>query len=183
MIKLKSKIPSVYHKFFPAFIENNLPEEKLATCASCTICQSASSPYRDTKCCTYYPYLANYLVGGILQDNSPTMTEGKKRVRALIQRKEGVTPYGILPPKWYRAIDKKFVSGQDGPVDIEKVRLSKCPYLDGGNCTIWNYRENKCSTHFCISVGGSRGKAWARIAWPFCGGKSPPWPGRGPERP
>ncbi len=38
--------------------------------------------------------------------------------------------------------------------------LAKCPYLDKGNCTIWDYRENLCSTHFCFSVGGSHGKAF-----------------------
>ena len=158
MPKLKSKLPPLYQSFFPDFIEKEFPEEKWATCDTCNICRSPKSPYLNTKCCNYYPHLANYLVGGILQDSSPAMEEGKKRVRQLIKGKQGVTPYGILPPRWRKEQDKLPYNEQDKGVSTNNSDLVKCPYLDRGNCTIWDYRENLCSTHFCFSVGGRNGK-------------------------
>ncbi len=158
MPQLKSKIPPLYHKFFPDFIQEEFPEEKWATCATCTICRSPKSPYLNTKCCNYYPHLANYLVGGILRDSRPEMAEGKKRIRQLIQNRQGVTPYGIVPPQWYKDQDKLPSDKQDSGAKRSYSNLMKCPYLDKGNCTIWDYRENLCSTHFCFSVGGRNGK-------------------------
>ncbi len=170
MPRLKAKLPPVYQSFFPDFIEKNVPEEKWATCSNCTRCRSPKSPYIDTKCCDYYPYLANYLVGGILLDKRPEMAEGQKRVRELIRQKAGVTPYGILPPQAYRA---KWKKRQGEPVfgvsstlssNREEAVALRCPYLNEGNCTVWDYRENLCSTHFCVSIGGKIGKGfWKNV--------------------
>lgn len=161
MPQLKSKLPPLYHGFFPDFIEKNFPEEKWATCTNCTLCRSAKSPYVDTKCCNYYPYLANYLVGGILQDTRAEMDEGKRRIRALMQNKLGVTPYAIIPPNEYTAREKaKIENKQVGLETREEYNAQQCPYLHVGRCTIWEYRENLCSTHFCISAGGGIGNSF-----------------------
>jgi Fe-S-cluster containining protein len=161
MPKVKSKLPPLYHTFFPDFFEKDFPEEKWATCSNCTLCRSSKSPYLDTKCCNYYPYLANYLIGGILSDPRPEMAEGQKRVRELIYKKAGITPYGIIPPVGYHASGKP--KSEDTPARIEtreEYNAKQCPYLNvkEGACTIWDYRENLCSTHFCLSSGGEIGE-------------------------
>ena len=38
----------------------------------------------DTKFCTYYPRLPNFLVGGLLSDDTPAMATGRLRVEALL---------------------------------------------------------------------------------------------------
>jgi hypothetical protein len=167
MQKLKSKLPLLYHDLLPDIIEKPVPEEKWATCENCVRCRPAASPYIGTKCCDYSPSLANYLVGGILQDPRPEMAEGRKRILATIRNKIGVTPYGILPSKEYSAKRKEncsspvFTSGKSlGKIKEEAISL-RCPYLHDGNCTVWDYRANLCATHFCISVGGPTGaKFW-----------------------
>jgi Fe-S-cluster containining protein len=164
MPKLKSKLPPIYHNLLPDFIEGTIPEEKWATCDHCVRCRPVASPYVGTKCCDYYPHLANYLVGGILQDKRPEMAEGRNRISRLIDNKIGVTPYGILPPKGYSAQRKEnykapvFTSGKPLREIKEEAIALRCPYLHEGSCTIWDYRENLCSTHFCISVGGATGR-------------------------
>lgn len=169
MPRLKEKLPPLYQSFFPDFIEKNVPEEKWATCSNCTRCRSPKSPYIDTKCCDYYPYLANYLVGGILLDKRPEMAVGQKRVRELIRQKAGITPYGILPPREYTSKRKKRsgepVFGTNSTLSNirEEAVALRCPYLNEGNCTIWDYRENLCSTHFCVSIGGKTGKNFWKV--------------------
>ena len=159
MSELKTKLPSLYRRFLPDFIEKEFPEEKWATCHHCNLCQSQKSPYINTKCCAYYPHLANYLVGGILQDSRSDFNEGKKRVKQLIEKKLGITPYGIIPPSGYTAAKAKSnQSEREGAMSKEENDALLCPFFDRGGCTIWDYRENLCSTHFCISVGGNTGK-------------------------
>lgn len=159
MPKLVTKLPTLYQSFFPRFIDLEFPEEKLATCDNCNLCQSPQSPYINTKCCNYYPHFANYLVGGILQDTRSAMKEGQKRVRTLINSKSGVTPYGIIPPNWYKeATKKKEINEKNRRLTTQENDELLCPYFDHGNCTVWDYRENLCSTYFCNSVGGKSGK-------------------------
>lgn len=167
MPQIKYKLPPLYRRFFPDFVELEHPEEKWATCRNCVRCRSPKSPHIGSKCCEYYPHLANYLVGGILQDNRPEMAEGQRRIRRVIQRQEGVTPYGILPTRQHKTHLKNGYDAYGNHVDESlesKKALSvalRCPYLHEGDCSIWDYRENLCSTHFCVSTGGSKGhKFW-----------------------
>lgn len=162
MAILKSKLPPLYHSFFPAFIETEIPDEKWATCDDCLLCRSPKSPNIDVKCCDYYPHLANYLVGGILQDTRPEMATGRSRIRSLIQHKTGIIPHGIIPSSAYKTQRNKNLYEQASiPKSNARLRKetldSRCPYLDNGNCSIWDYRESLCSTHFCTSTGGKDG--------------------------
>ena len=158
MSKVKSKLPPLYHHFLPDLIEEDVPEETWASCHTCTLCQSAQSPYVNTKCCAYFPSLYNYLIGGILQDTRPEMAEGKKRMKALIAAGVGVTPYGIVSPDWhtqeYRRVDNKSIQLQ---AELDPLL---CPLYKSGTCTIWDYRGNLCSTYHCVSNAAVWGKKY-----------------------
>ena len=111
------------------------------------MCQSDSSPYVGTKCCSYYPVLPNFLVGGVLEAGD---SEGARRVRRVLDAGTGVSPYGLLRP--LDRLPRKRVLPTRAQLEAEI-----CHYYDDGACSIWEYRGHMCATHHCLSVGGQRG--------------------------
>jgi hypothetical protein len=161
---LRDKIPSIYHSLFPELLNTTFPEEKIATCDTCTLCRSTQSPYINTKCCTYHPHLANFLIGGVFCEDEKNLVIGQDRIRDQIVNRAGVTPYGIIPSVRYSQRQKS-ADTQDFWSRSQDLMISlRCPYYDDGNCTVWKYRENLCVTHFCSSVGGGAGDAfWKKL--------------------
>lgn len=165
-IPLRDKMPSVYHRFFEPILDVEFPEERIATCENCTRCRSAQSPFINTKCCDYHPHLANYLVGGLLSDDSAIFGVGQARVREKIAEKKGVTPYGIIPPVAYVKERKALYSIEESFHKVARAGAESllCPYYDNGHCSVWKYRENLCVTFFCSSSGGQKGwNFWDKV--------------------
>jgi hypothetical protein len=161
---LRKKIPPIYHSMFPELLDIEVPEEKIATCANCTLCRSHLSPYVNTKCCAYHPHMPNYLLGGVLRDEDPYLAVGKERIVEQIVAKVGVTPYGIIPPLAYQNRQKLVHSHEFWSRPHELLDQQRCPYYDSGNCTVWKYRENLCVTYFCSSLGGASGtRFWRKL--------------------
>jgi hypothetical protein len=159
---LRDKIPAIYHPLFPELLDIEFPEEKIATCVTCNLCRSEKSPYINTKCCTYHPHLANYLIGGVFMDEEDSLSLGKERIRNQIKARAGVTPYGIIPTVPYEKVQKEAENQEFWSKSKELVDAQLCPYYDKGHCTVWKYRENLCVTHFCSSVGGAKGQIFWR---------------------
>jgi hypothetical protein len=162
-------LPAVYQKFFPAFFEEAIPVETLATCFDCAMCSKPGEPQMpgvsyfkpDSKCCTFMPKLPNYLVGALLSDTSPEMEEGRSRIRKRIDEKVGILPYGIYPSKKFAVLYKRAADKTFG-----KNQILMCPYFvhESGNCSVWKYRETVCTTYYCKSIAGQEGKKfWASV--------------------
>jgi Fe-S-cluster containining protein len=163
-MKLRQKIPLIYHGLIPELLDLEYPEEKIASCDNCTVCLSSQSPFLNTKCCSYHPHLPNYLVGGILNDQDLQLQEGKKRIFSQINSRIGVTPYAIIPGRIYAEVDKELKSQEFWKRPKSLLESQLCPYFDKGNCSVWKYRENLCVTFFCSSVGGGHGKSfWNKL--------------------
>src|SRR6185295_2757976 len=104
----------LYRNLLPEFFEENIPVETRATCSDCAMCLKPGQqaiPGMDyfkpnAKCCSYFPKLPNYLVGGLLSDDNPAMDEGRRRIRQRIQNRIGVTPYAIDSSKKYNVLLK-----------------------------------------------------------------------------
>tara|TARA_B100000965_G_scaffold387414_1_gene390717 strand:+ start:378 stop:1439 length:1062 start_codon:yes stop_codon:yes gene_type:complete len=152
-------LPTLYRNFLPDFFQKRIPEEQFATCNNCSmVCKGkdisklSDKPFNEKyKCCTYHPSLPNYLIGGALIDQSQ---KGRHLLKSKIKEKVAVTPFGLPAPGDYLALyDKK--SGAFG-----NSRKLLCPYFleDSGQCGIWQYRESVCSTYFCKTVAGAKGK-------------------------
>jgi len=169
---LLDSLPALYANLFPAFFQSPVPEETKATCASCAMCEATSQNpvqaidgenrfYRpDTKCCTYYPRLPNYLVGGLLADPRPALAEGQRRIRERIASRISVTPQWLKPPAKYNLL---YANARNG---FGRAATLRCPYYESekGQCTIWAYREAVCSTFFCKYVAGADGrKFWMTL--------------------
>jgi len=119
------------------------------------LCQSDKSPYLTTKCCTYFPALPNYLVGGVLSE--PDHDEGRLRMLAVISQGHGVTPRGVQRSKAW--VDLR--AGVRGVIPSrDEAEQQRCPYFEAGQCTVWSHREHECSTYFCYSTAGDTGKAF-----------------------
>lgn len=152
---LRSLLPELYRPLLPELFDTLLPTEQKATCGSCAMCPPRDAPassaevtyFRpDTKCCTFEPRLPSYLVGAILADERPDLAEGRRRVRAKIASRVGVTPQWLAPPA-----KRDVLFNASWRSAFGRSLLLLCPYYerDHGLCTIWRHREAVCSTFFC----------------------------------
>jgi len=156
--------PRVYRELLPDVFSRPVPREELATCADCAMCakpgvDDAFARGRkffepSVKCCSYHPTLANYLVGGALADESPSMAEGRRRLRERIRARTDCHPAGLAVPAHYA-----LQYANKGPEVFGRSEAMLCPYFDsaGSSCTIWHYRDSTCSTYFCKHVKGDDG--------------------------
>ncbi|WP_338867618.1 hypothetical protein [Myxococcus stipitatus] len=172
MPRLLDSLPELYRELLPGFFRQDVPEETKATCSHCAMCKDSAQGavdavdgvsrfFRpDTKCCTYFPRLPNYLVGALLSDDRPELAEGRRRMEARIASRIGVTPQWVKPPAKFNLFYK------NGHQFFGRAASMRCPYYaeGSGGCTIWPYREAVCSTFFCKYVAGADGrKFWMSL--------------------
>jgi Fe-S-cluster containining protein len=149
--------PEIYQRLLPRFFTEPIPAESKASCGDCPMCKATTPPAQrfraETKCCTYYPKLPNYLVGALLADRDPAVAEGQRRVRAKIAARLGATP------QWLRAPAKYSLLYDHSRDTFGRATALRCPYYaeDSGQCTIWQHRESVCATYHCRYVGGADG--------------------------
>ena len=163
LVTLRSKLAPVYGPLFPDLFDRPEVVETRATCDTCAMCNHgqiapvAMDYFRpDAKCCTFHPGLANYLVGAIFADTSDELAEGRRRLRAKIAARIGVTPSFIASPRKYNVI----YAAARGAGFFGRSKNMLCPYFDeenDGRCTVWRYRESVCSTYFCKYTAGKPG--------------------------
>lgn len=161
---IRQTLPALYHSLLPAFFDADAVSEKKATCDDCAMCSKGAEMagvvyFRpDTKCCTYQPHLPNYLVGAVFRDGSPGLDEGRRRLRARIGSRRGVTPQRLSPPE---KLSLLVVTSRES--SFGRSLVLRCPYFEpeGGLCTIWKHRESVCSSYFCKHTSGEDGnKMW-----------------------
>jgi Fe-S-cluster containining protein len=158
---LRAALPPIYKDLLSPEFDRPVVHETRATCDDCEMCDKGTMPpgveavyFRpDTKCCTYHPSLANYLVGAILRDPSPEMAEGKRRIRERIASRIGVVPYCLAPAPKYLLLYNASKATAFG-----RSAALRCPYLtEDSRCSIWRHRESICSTFFCKYDAGEAG--------------------------
>jgi hypothetical protein len=140
-----------------------LPREPGATCDDCAMLPPPGETPTGghwfnpgTRCCTYLPELANFLVGGALEDVEHP--DGISSVRARMAEGVAVTPMGLLQGEDFR-------SRYDGSAEtFGRSESLLCPHYDDGRCTVWRHREATCATWFCKHTRGAVHKAfWNRL--------------------
>ena len=168
LMKIYDDLPELYRNIFPDLFAQEIPVEEMATCSDCAMCHKPGTPATpgiqyfkpDMKCCTYYPKLSNYLVGGILSDPDPLLEEGRRRVRERIKCRVAVAPQALYFPKRYRLMHKHGM-----PQSFGRSSTMICPYYvkEGGLCSIWKFRDAACSTYFCKTVAGNEGQKFWKV--------------------
>ncbi len=153
-------LPPLQARWLAAALDDaTLPVESNATCDDCAMLADPSVPAGSlvfspaTRCCTYLPTLANFLVGGALRDGSAS-------VRRRLAEGVALSPLGL---------------GADAAVLLaehtDRERFGRdpslrCPHYEAasGRCGVWAWREATCATWFCKHTRGERSKAlWNRV--------------------
>lgn len=134
-------------------------QETNATCSDCAMCRSPGTlTYRpDTKCCTYWPVLPNYLVGEILSDEAAVEEASRTHVRRAIEADVAV-PRGLRRP-----LDQEILYQKIGLEAFGQSRRLICPHFvdeAGGRCGIWSHRNSVCATWFCKFTRGTLSAAY-----------------------
>lgn len=162
-MQLKYQLPSVYKSLLPREILEFSPEETKATCDNCAMSRpqnKAKTHYRpDLKCCTFHPFLPNYMVGALLLD--PSAEAGQKILRDKMARREYALPLGMVAPVKYQV---EFNHRQEGDFGQREDWL--CPYYNKEKqlCNVWKNRGVVCTTFFCKSSYGKTGlKFWEKL--------------------
>jgi hypothetical protein len=155
----ETDLPPLYAGWVRELLGGLPPREIDATCDRCAMV--SANPDRQgfdpgVKCCSYMPELYNFLAGGILTEDDPTLAAGRASVRERIARRTGVTPLGLTKPRSYLLL---YDSGGDLAFGRSKALL--CPhFLDDGRCGVWRHREASCATWYCKFVRGQVGRAF-----------------------
>lgn len=159
MAPLKYQIPHLYQAFIPSPILDLPIQEILATCDRCV---QVPRYKENLKCCTFEPFLPNFLVGEIIkaEQGSPSF------ISSVLQHKistfKEAIPLGVLPSLDFRLEFKKLGKGEE----FGNRESWLCPYFNGvsSSCGIWRSRGSVCTSFFCISSKGEMGqKFWTKL--------------------
>lgn len=159
-------LPPLYRKWVDQILDQDIYSEPRATCDDCAMCTAVQPPATQdkyfnpsVKCCSYYPPLPNFLIGAIISDDDPSLTEVKEKFLERIM-KFIITPLGISAPYMVHLYNVFKPFGQ-----YEQLL---CPFYlnhSGGRCGIWKYRNSVCSTYFCKHDRGAVGWLfWRRLS-------------------
>ncbi|MFN7730013.1 MAG: hypothetical protein ACK5P7_12715 [Bdellovibrio sp.] len=160
--KFKHKIPELYHAAFPQQLldQGDRLEEKKATCENCAMAPENRPPkakvtyQKQLKCCTFEPYLPNFVVGALLT-HEDRFQHGIKQIRRKIAKREYALPLGLLPSVKFQV---QFNNRKAWEFGNREDWL--CPYYvkTTQSCGIWKYRGTVCTTFFCQHDAGAAGQ-------------------------
>lgn len=157
-MKLKHQVPRLYESLLPRDILAFDPQETKATCESCIMAKprNRGEIYYEAhlKCCTYFPFLPNYVVGAILSQESLVAPSAVQSLRRKIERREYSLPLGLVaPPKYQVPFNHR------GKNEFGRREDWLCPYFnhEQQNCGIWRHRGAVCTSFYCKSSYGAQG--------------------------
>ncbi len=137
------QLPEVYRKLFPKELLNANIQETKATCANC----NWAAYQKHLKCCTYEPYLPNFLVGAMFESAS-TSKVALATLRRKIEARQYSLPIGMTASVQYQV---NFNNREEQDFGNREDWL--CPYYnrEQQNCGIWKNRSAVCTTFYCQS--------------------------------
>ncbi|NJN95333.1 MAG: hypothetical protein HC875_15100 [Anaerolineales bacterium] len=161
--ELEITLPKLYAGWLADVLAGPIPPEHNATCLNCAMLAPPDAPahaaslyyHPQAKCCTYIPELPNFLVGSILNDDDPALTEGRAALIAYLQADSIATPLWLNRTSSY---DLKYDSADQF---FGRITGLRCPYYldqDGGLCSIWPYREAVLYHLFLQTYAGRAGQ-------------------------
>lgn len=155
---LGGSLPTVYQHLIPREILEFQIREQKANCAHCYMAfhHKKNEKRYDSKlkCCTYEPFLPNYLVGALFSDQT-TPESTRNHLREKISKRKFALPVGMTAPVKYQL---EYQQNRDEDFGVNPKWL--CSYFDktNNNCGIWRNRSAVCTSFFCVSDYGDKGK-------------------------
>lgn len=161
----QTKLYSPFYDPWLASLLNHSVIENRATCESCVMVGNcAGQETRDPgpfkahlKCCTHFPFLPNFALGGILKAGK----ESEKKRALLAMGKGWLSPLGLFPGETYRRTLR-----DSGENSFGKLDPLLCPLFNESenNCGIWKFRPGVCSSYFCKTEDGKSGfEYWSQV--------------------
>jgi hypothetical protein len=147
---LAHQLPDIYRKLLPEKLLKAEIRETKATCSNCNW-----PAYQPTlKCCTYEPFLPNFLIGALFE-SAATAPSALKALRFKIEKRQFSLPIGMTASVKYQVA---FNNRQEA--DFGNIKEWLCPYYnqEQNNCGIWKNRGAVCTTFFCQSSYGVMGE-------------------------
>lgn len=150
---LSAQIPKYLRRFLPRELLSFPHEESKATCDNCAMSREhrgarAKVTYqKNLKCCTFDPWVPNFVVGAMLKD--PSLSEiGRGALLGKIRDPECGLPIGVRASTSFQ---RRHLRKKENEFGNREDWL--CPYYDRqqNQCGIWNYRGNVCISFFCQS--------------------------------
>ncbi len=130
------------------FINLNNDEKNLIhslpklNCDDCRMCRSKDgeiSPFSSqVKCCTYEPFLPNYLLGAMIQE------KGFEFFDQTFNKASGV----LMPIGYFPSFELKNKL-ENNPKLFGQSTDVRCHFYLNGQCSIWPYRGSQCRSYFC----------------------------------
>lgn len=167
-------LPILYQHWLQSILPGGMPRERVATCLDCAMCARTPEEQQtmigahnpDTKCCTYFPNVPNYLVGRAIDVDTPGARVMLGYVESGTSSEANVTLHGVAPTGKRSGLYD--LIGSTGGFGRDPDLL--CPYAievgtrEGPLCGIWEHRNSVCSTYFCKHVNGGSGRhLWMAI--------------------
>ena len=111
------------------------------------------------KCCTYTPFLSNFILGEIIVGRPKWYSHYSKSA----EERRRFLPIGFFPDPEYRSKHKYMPS-----TDFGRREDLICPFLDTNlHCSIWQERNSACSSFHCKSSYGNLGMKFWRSYYEF----------------
>jgi Fe-S-cluster containining protein len=155
----------LYQKWVDKILDRPIYTEPRSTCNNCAMCdyqvRPAKADYQfnpNVKCCAFHPILPNYLIGAILCDDYAEDPDAKAIfIRGALTA--DISPRGIAPPYLTRLYYLLKPFG--------KFEQALCPFYIKNRvnaCSIYKYRNARCSTWFCKHEKGLVGALfWQKL--------------------
>jgi hypothetical protein len=174
-VDIINTFPAMYKNILPDIFCSEIPKEYLATCDNCAMLSGADESDIDgisiyynpkTKCCTYQPDIPNYLIGGMLEDNSSKLETGRARIKDQLIGGVGVHPLGLLA-----SMVKRHLYRHGKEQSFGRSTTLRCRFYEEkpGYCTIWPYRMSVCTTWYCKYAVGIDGKKFWQAVCSYLG--------------
>ncbi|MFP5519759.1 MAG: hypothetical protein ACLGGX_07640 [Bdellovibrionia bacterium] len=157
-MKLSDQLPPIYSRFLPQELLSFDPKELKATCHKCAMAKEnghrGKTFYQaNLKCCTYEPFIPNFMVGAILKNSANSA--GAEVIQQKIVKREYALPIGLVPSVRYQL---QFKENKEKIFGKDPEYLCSFYDVETQLCTIWRQRGNVCTTFHCKSSYGVAGK-------------------------
>lgn len=166
------RLPQLVSPFLTNYLRDHFGDldltETKADCKNCICARQKGNElpqYKaDIKCCTFHPFIPNYAVGAILdqnilgtQNNTPRPKIDPRTLQIIhnkIAKKEYALPLGIFAPVRYQ-----YHFHRRKPEDFGNNEGMICPYLlrESAQCGLWIHRSSVCMSYYCASDYGKNG--------------------------
>lgn len=137
--------------------------ETLATCDHCAMVKPQGltrhpGPFKnDLKCCTYFPFVPNFSVGGMMLEKDASI-----ELRLRTAEAQGL----LLPLGLFATPERKILMAENSFGGFGQKPELLCPFFDSTTlgCSTWKQRPGVCTTYFCKSNQGQEGlNFWSQV--------------------